>query len=408
MACTSLPPNAAIRLRRTLATRFADATDDRPLIENVVELCVPWLLEDNDKLWLDRAKRLRIGAEASAAIKRLARSLALMVGDADHGHQAAKAARKALRAARTRRVDMDGLLDLATGYRLLRTAHRREKGSTRPYARAETMYLADGTMVATRITSDRALADLGQQAGNCLGEPTYRKRYASRLRSRKSAFWRIDAPNLPDKPIWVIETSLQTGDLLELQHTNRNQMLKDRDGLLEFLAAHAEVDRSWQSTLAEWSLSPELIAAAKTTAVERLHAEFAGETWRFEVATPGMLVAFPEDGPSWIQAWRVVAWMLHGPMTAAPETLAIQWPLIVDPELGEWADDGCLSTGAYPPPAGPRTMLDLAIRSELRHACRANLALHRACLSAFSMEDTLFLEDWFGMLSPARNTARRG
>lgn len=409
MARTTLPPDAATRLRRTVAARLAAATDDRSLIEGVVDLCVPWLLADSDKLWLDRAKRLRIGAEAAVSIKRLARSLALMAGDGDHGQQAAKAARKTLRAARTRRVDMESLLDLASGYRLLRTAHRREKGSTRPYARAETMRLADGTMVATRIISDRALAELGQQAGNCLGDPAFRNSYASRLRGQKSAYWRIDPLDQPDMPIWVIETSARSGDLQELQHTGPcKTMPRDRDALIEFLAAHAEVGRWWQSDLAAWSLSPELIAAEKAAAVERLDAEFAGETWRFEVATPGVLAAIPEYGPSRIRPSPAVAWVLHGPSTTAPETLLVQRLLSVDPELGDWDDNDSESAGPYPPQAGPRTMLELTIRSALRQACTANPVLHRACLAAFSAEDTLFLEDWFGTVPPSRSTVRRG
>ena len=410
MARTTLPPDAATRLRRTVAARLAAATDDRPLIEGVVELCVPWLLADTSKLWLGRAKRLRMSAAAATSIKRLARSLALMTAGEDDGQQAEKAARKALRAARTRRVDMDGLLDLAAGYRLLRTAHRKEKGSTRLFAQPEVLSLAVGAMLATRITSDRALAELGQQAGNCLGNPLYRKAYASRLRRRETAVWRIDVLDQPDTPIWVVELSSGAGTLIEYQHVGPGRtMPRDRDGLFELLAARVRPCRSWQDGLVAWSISPELIAAQQASAVERLNADFAGETWRFELGTPGVLVAVPEDGPSWVHASRLEAWMLHGARTKAPETLSVQWPGGIGSELNPWVNDDDLDPEVpCGQPAGPWTMLNLAIRSELRQACRASPALHRACLAAFSTEDPLFLEDWFGTLPPSRGTARRG
>ena len=394
-----LPDDAAIRLQRTIAARLSATLDDPELVGQVGSLCVPWLLADRARLRLDKAKRLRLAPEVNKAVKRLGRGLALMaVTGQSHGQQAAAAASKTLRAVRTRRVDMDGLLNLAAVYRSHRLAYRKRHGSPKVHAPEEHLLLDDGAMVATRVVSEQLLARLGQKAGNCLAAPAYRKGYAARLREGSTAFWRIDPVDEPDAPVWVVAISLHTGFVQELEHVHGfANMPRDRDALLEFFNHRAHVGPAWEDALAPFALSPELVAAARAGAVRCLMAAFAGTCWRFDVGTPGVLIAIPDAEPSLLFGTPVLSWMLHGAQTDARATLSIQH--LPSPDARSEIDENDDDDGDTPTrmAAGPRTMLDMSVRFSLREACRASPALRNACREAFAAESPLFIEDWFGI-----------
>ena len=402
-----LPADAEARLHRSVGLRLSAALDDPELVGLVVALCVPWLLASRDRLRVDRAKRLRLAPEVDREIKRLARSLRLMVADSHCGQQAAKAATKTLRAIRNRRVDMDGLLQLEAGYRSLRREDRRRHGSAKIYAPSESMVLDGGAMLATRLVSERLLTRLGRQAGNCLANPPYRKTYAAEMKHGQTAFWRVDPADQPDSPVWVVAISLDTGTIQELEHVGGfTTMPRDRDALLEFLTVHAGIGRCWEMELSAFALSPCLVAASRAGAIRSIGALFAGSVWRFEVATPGVLVAMPTEGPAVLQYGLVSSWMLHGAQTPAGTTLSVQkLPGSDDEDGADESDDGDDGEVAYRPPAGPQTMVELEVRLALREACRASPALRRACREAFVAESPLFIQDWFGIVPQAAPAA---
>ena len=403
-----LPGDAAVRLHRGVRTRLSATLDDPELISLVGALCVPWLLASRDRLRLDRAKRLRLAPDVDRRIKRLARSLRLMVSNSQCGQQAGQAASKTLRALRTRRVDMDGLLQLEAGYRSLRQDDRHRHGSPKVYAPEESVLLDGGAMLATRLVSERLLTRLGRQADNCLANPPYRKAYAAEMKLGQTAFWRIDPADQPDSPVWVIAISLEHETVQELEHVGDvTTMPRDRDALLEFLTNHARVGRSLETDLSGFALSPDLVAASRAGLVRAIGALFAGSVWRFEVGTPGVLVAMPTDGPAVLLHGVVLSWMLHGARTGAGTTLSVQILAHSDDEDGtEEAkdhdnDDGDEDDGEVMrrPAAGPRTMVELELRLALREACRATPTLRRACCEAFAAESPLFIQDWFGIVA---------
>jgi hypothetical protein len=371
-----------------------------------VALCVPWLLASRDRLRVDRAKRLRLAPDADRQIRRLARSLRLIVNGSECGQQAGQAAFKIHRAVRTRRVDMDGLLRLEAGYRALRREDRHRHGSPKILASDESMVLDGGAMLATRVVCERLLTRLGRQAGNCLANPPYRKTYAAEMKHGQTAFWRIDPADQPCSPVWVVAISLETGTVQELEHVGRfTTMPRDRDALLEFLTVHARIGRGWEMELSAFALSPCLVAASRAGAIRSIGALFAGSVWRFEVGTPGVLAAMPTEGPAVLQYGLVSSWMLHGAQTPAGMTLSVQTLPGSDDEDGadesdDGDDDGDDGEVACRLPAGPQTMVELEVRLALREACRASPALLRACRAAFAAESPLFIQDWFGIVLP--------
>ena len=402
-----LPGDAAARLHRSVGARLSATLDDPELISVVVVLCVPWLLASRDRLRVDRAKRLRLAPEVDREIKRLARSLRLMVSNSQCGQQAGQAATKTLRAVRNRRVDMDGLLQLEAGYRSLRREDRRRHGSPKIYAPYESMLLDGGAMLATRVVSERLLTRLGRQADNCLANPPYRKTYAAEMKHGRTAFWRIDPADQPDAPVWLIAISLETGTVQELEHVSGfTTVPRDRDALLEFLTVHARIGRNWEIELSAFALSPCLVAASRAGSIRSIGALFAGSVWRFEVGTPGVLAAMPTDGPAVLQYGVVSSWMLHGAQTRAGTTLSVQkLPGDDDEDGAEESDDEEGGEVAYWQPAGPQTMVALEVRLALREACRGSPALRRACREAFAAESPLFIQDWFGIVPQAAPAA---
>ena len=399
---TPLPHDAAARLRRTVAARLSAALDDPELVAQAGALCVPWLLADRARLRLDKGGRLRLAPEAGKAVKRLTNSLARMTATPQaHGQQAAAAAAKTVRALRTRRVDWDGLLDLAAAYRAHRLAYRKRYGSPKAHAPVETVMLDAGAMVATRMVSEQHLARLGHKAGNCLADPEYRKDYLALLKAGRTEFWRIDPADGPDAPVWAVALASGTGLVEELEHVGACTTLpRDRDALLEFLATRARIGPAWEDVLAPFALSPELVAAARDGAVRHVEAVFAGARWRFEVGTPGVLAAVPVDGPGLLSGTTVFCWMLHGAQTGAGTTLAVEHQPVPSAGVSDEESDEEDEDTPRRRTAGPRTMLELTIRLALRDACRVSPALRTACREAFAAESPLFVEDWFG--SPRR------
>lgn len=404
-----LPADAGARLHRSVGLRLSAALDDSELVGLVVALCVPWLLASRDRVRVDRAKRLRLAPEVDREIKRLARSLRLMVSDSQCGQQAGQAATKTLRALRNRRVNMDGLLQLEAGYRSLRREDRRRHGSPKIYAPDASMVLNGGAMLATRLVSERLLTRLGRQADNCLANPPYRKTYAAEMKHGRTAFWRIDPADQPDSPVWVIAFSLESGTVQELEPVGGfTTMPRDRDALLEFLTVHARIGRCWEMELSAFALSPCLIAASRAGAIRSIGALFASSVWRFEVATPGVLVAMPTEGPAVLQYGLVSSWMLHGAQTPAGTTLSVQkLPGTDDEDGADESDDGDDGEVAFRPPAGAQTMVELEVRLALREACRGSPALRRSCREAFAAESPLFIQAWFGIVPQAALAADR-
>lgn len=110
---------------------------------------------------------------------------------------------------------MDRLLDHASRFRVLRRGHIRRNAMDKAYAPTEAVQLHDGAFRATRVISERALNQLGQEAGNCLATPLCRSFYADRLRHKTTEYWRIDPIDAPwmgeYHPIWVVALSARTG-----------------------------------------------------------------------------------------------------------------------------------------------------------------------------------------------------
>ena len=385
---------ALARLSRTVAARIPATLDDPELVARLCSMGAAWLLADPARLKPDAAGRLRLAQDASVLLKRLGRSVGWMADERHHhGQQAAGEAAKALRGLRSGRLDMDRLLDHASRFRVLRRSHIRRNVRDKVHAPAEAVALHDGAYRATRVTSERALNQLGQDAGNCLASPYYRRFYADGLRRGTTAFWRIDPIDAPwmdhYHPIWVVALSVRTGSVEEVQQVGGTVTLPtDRDVLLEFLAGRERrgTSRAHAANLADHAISPILIEAARSEPLRRLNARMAGGPWRFEVA-PGVMTVIAANADVQIGANEVSAIMLHGPGTGARMVLSV---------LRGWSSRDCEDPEAEPEGSAVGYQRSLAVRLALREACARSPALRRACQAAFAGEGAAFREDWFG------------
>ena len=382
------------RLSRTVAARIPATLDDRELIARIRSLSATWLLADPARLKPDVAGRLRLAPETSATLKRLARSVVWMADKRHHhGQQAGEEAHKALRGLRSGRLDMDRLLDHAVRFRELRRSHIRRNANDKVHAPAEAIALHDGAYRATRVTSERALNRLGQDAGNCLASQEHRHFYVDRLRRGTTQFWRIDPIDAPwmarYHPIWVIALSARTGAVEELEQTGDTVVLPtNRDVLLEFLANRdrRSATRSHAANLATHAISPALVEAVRAGTLLRMRARMAGGSWRFEFA-PGVLTATAEAADVSIGADPVSAVMLHGPETGARMVLSV---------LCGWSGPDREDPEFEPEGSAVGYARSLSLRLAFRAACARSLPLRRACLAGFAQESSAFRQDWFG------------
>lgn len=385
---------ALARLSRTVAARIPATLNDVELVARLRTMGATWLLADPTRLKPDAAGRLRLDRSASATLTRLGRSMGWMVDERHHhGQQAGEEAKKTLRGVRSGRLDMDRLLEHASRFRVLRRSHIRRNVCDKVHAPAQAIPLHDGAYRATRVTTERALNQLGQEAGNCLASPSFRRLYADRLRRKTTEYWRIDPIDAPwmgeYHPIWVVALSVRTGSVEEVQQAGNTVVLPtDRDVLLEFLASRERrsTGRTHAAVLATHAISPVLIEAVRTGTLRRFRSRLAGGTWRFEVGT-GVLTAIALGTDVKIGADEVSAIMLHGPGTGARMVLSV---------LRGWSSRDCEDPESEPEGSAIGYERSLALRLALRSACTRSLSLHRACFTAFAEESQSFREDWFG------------
>lgn len=397
---TSIPS----RLARTLTARLSPTVHDPALLAHAVALGVPWLLAKPERLRPNRADRLRLDPVAAAALERFGRSLGWMADPRHHhGQQASGLAAKTLRAIRAERVDMDGALALAARFRAVRHSHVRRNVRHRVHAPRETNVLGDTGMVATRLVSEHDLRVLGVAAGNCLSMGGYRRLYMAGLKAGTTAVWRVDgfggAPQ--ETPIWTLAISVETNALDEVHHADEIAFVPtSRDALLTFLSGQG-IDCSGQqveAALAQFALSPALVVAHGSGRVDDRIVGFGTGRWRFQIGTPGVLVAMPLHRRARIGDQRVSSWSLHGVRTGPRSVLTIQRAGATE------GDDEDFFYGAGR--SGARYMLDLAIRLSLRQVCATRPALRAALVAAFADESPLFVEDWFGPGIPAIMSAK--
>jgi hypothetical protein len=395
------PP--AERLACSIEKRLLQQFDDLAVCRQVAALAARWILAVPARSRPDSVGRLRLDPARAKDLNKLGKTLRWMAdADRHQGQQATDIAAKALRGLRASRLSMAELFEHAEQFRAVRATHIKQRNKSKARAAPEVMAFAGG-IVATRIISERALLQLGQEAGNCLARAGHREIYLRELKQKETAFWRIDAPSVPgalvQKPLWVASIRMSDRRLMELDHPDRNPNLqRDRAPLLAFLAQQKVVVPPWGSArllLDDYALPAALIQAEANGQIHRLEVEVSGTAWSLEIAAPGILAGTPAgQAQGMLGPLQVTSWVLQGSHCSTGRILS--WCPV--PSRGMEAQED-LSDEEADEAEIPRYRQQVATRFALRRACAACPALRAACATAFAQEDPLFLEDWFGIVA---------
>ncbi|WP_424139647.1 hypothetical protein [Roseomonas chloroacetimidivorans] len=375
----NVTPDIAERLRATVLRRLDP--DLPPLLrERVAGATARWLAASPSRTRLTRHRHLRLSPEAARTLDRVDRALAWM-GDPDrhHGEGAAEAARKALRAAESGRLDFPGLIAACATFQHHRHSAIRANALRKPRAKRLRITLPRTGASASRITSEAALAALGREAGNCLADLDRGDRYRRDLRAGDAEFWRI--ADAEDGLLLVVRTD-PACDTVDEASGPRNAPPTPlaRAALIEFMAARGLASMG----LHRIAVSTSVVKATAAGTLLRRNALVAGVPCSLEIAP--LTVAGLTQG-------RKGCWMLTslGGRYGQWSWSASAFPVALaddDEELDE--EEGVIEGIA---------------RSHLRAACRADPALARDLHAAFADAPDWFRDDWFGP-SPGEGTAQ--